>query len=133
MKKAYLFSLILGLGGLMLAGFSFGYYWHLCTSLQRFARETDRTSTDYDFSVAWVQPPDGGQSYPVILAIPAEDSPTSFQAQTRWRWSVSNPEEPCHPGQHRLIWRFGKDSWELVDDLEKDLSLPLFPDGEGDR
>ena len=107
-----------------------GYGLHLSTALQRFAKETNRTPEDYAFSLVWMQPSDGGMSYPTMLAVPREGEPASLEVRTRWHWSVSNPDEPCVPDEHRLVWRIRKDAWEMVEDLGKDLSIPLFAEDE---
>ncbi len=118
----------LTLGIMTLLGFLLGYGLHLNTAIQRFAGETNRSSEDYSFSVVWMHPPDGGTSYPALLAVPVPGASLPMEVRTRWRWSNTNPNEPCDPEEHRLVWRVRKDAWELVDDLEKDLSVPLFPE-----
>ena len=130
MKRRYLVSLVGFLGGILVVGFSLGYCLHLSTALQRFAQETDRSPSDYAWSLAWVHPADGGRTRPVLLAQPKGDKQAPWEAQTRWRWQVANPAEPCDPDQHRLVWRVGADRWELVEDLEGDRSVPPFPDEE---
>ncbi|GEM_PF-6132586 len=111
-------------------GFFLGYGLHLTTAIQRFARETDRTSEEYEFSAVWISPEDGGTGHPAILATPKAAVPSAMTVYTRWHWTVSNPEEPCLPDEHRLIWRAGKDRWELVDDLGRDVSVPPFPEDD---
>ena len=96
MKASYAVSLGLGLGGLMLGGFSFGYYFHMNTEMDRFARETDRTPDAYGFRLAWISPAEGG-GHPAVLADLREGDPAPLQARTRWHWALSNPAQPCDP------------------------------------
>ena len=131
MKRAYLISLVLGLGGLLAVGFSLGYVLHMSGALQRFAMEASREPSDYDWNLLWIRPADGGSSVPAVVASPKPGKEASRDAQSRWHWSASNPNEPCDPDQHRLVWRARADRWELVDDLEKDLSTPPFPEDPG--
>ena len=130
MKASYAISLGLGLGGLMVAGFSMGYVFHMRGSQERFAREADRSPSDYTCTLTWKKYPGDSLSTPLILASPMPDKTASRDAWSRWSWDVSNPDESCDPDQHRLIWRYHADRWELVDDLEKDLSVNPFPEAE---
>ena len=130
MKASYAVSLGLGLGGLLAAGFSFGYYFHLNTEIERFARETDRTSSDYRLTLVWKRYSGDTLSTPLILAAPDPEKTASRDAWSRWRWELSNPEEPCDPDAHRLVWRYKADRWELVNDLAEDLSVNPFPEAE---
>ena len=118
------------LGTFLFLGFFLGYGLHLNTAIRRFARETDRGSGDYTFSVVWIRPPGGGMTHPAVLALPVPGASIPMEVRTRWHWSVTNPAEPCDPEEHRLIWRVRKDTWELVDDLGQDLSVPPFPEDE---
>ena len=132
MKTSYLISLILFLGGLAVTGFTLGYGFHMSTALQKFARETDRTSTDYDWSLVWITPPKADRAYPAVLAKPKAEAPSSRDGARRWRFWVENVREPCDPDDHRLVWRYEADRWELVDDLKKDRSVdPFPPEAEG--
>lgn len=131
MKRSYQVALVLGLGGVATVGFGFGYLLHMEQSLHRFAKESDRTESDYDFSMIWLAPSDGGKSHPAVLAKPSEDSHASRDALSRWKWGDPDAREPCTAEDHRVIWRFGPDRWEILEDLEADKSTPPFADAEG--
>lgn len=126
MKKSYLFAIVLILGGIGVGGFAFGYYFHIRTQLNPIAKETDRMTSDYDISFVWMKPPDGSMGYPVALAKPAEDSQASRLAEQRWRWGDPEARESCTADQHRLIWRYKPDRWELLEDFEADRSFNPF-------
>ena len=128
MKRSYLIALILGLGGLAIVGFSLGYVLHMSQALEKFAREASREPSDYDWNLYWLRPPGGGSDFPAVVASPKPGKEASRDACSRWRWSSTNPAEPCEPDQHRLVWRARADRWELVDDLGQDASAPPFPD-----
>lgn len=128
MKASYAISLGLGFGGLMAGGFSLGYVFHMRGVQERFAREADRTPSDYVWTVVWKKYPGKSLPTPWVLAAPDPATTASRDAWSRWNWEVSNPEEPCNPDAHRLIWRFKADRWELVDDLARDLSVNPFPE-----
>ncbi len=128
MKASYAISLGLGLGGFLAAGFSLGYVFHMNTAMERFARETSRTSSDYHLTLTWMKYPGDRFSTPLILAIPDPGKEASRDAWTRWHWEISNRDEPCDADSHRLVWRYKADRWELVDDLAQDLSVNPFPE-----
>lgn len=130
MKGTHKVSLVLGLGGMMVAGFSFGYLFHMSTSLEKFAKETDRTSRDYDWTYTWKRFPGEKVSRLVVLVSPDPEVGSSKAGWYKWHWYPSNPYEPCDPDAHRLVWRYGLDRWELVDDLEEDVSVPPYPEPE---
>ena len=130
MKRSYLIALVLGLGLLAVAGFCGGYYLHIGQALHRFARESDRNESDYDFSVIWVTPTDGSRAHPAVLAKPSADSHSTRDARGRWKWGDPDAKEPCTADEHRMIWRFGPDRWEILEDLEADQSSSPYPDGE---
>ncbi len=123
----------LGIVLLVVVGFGLGYSLHLTTEIRRFAKETDRSTDDYELSLVWIKPPGADWSRPAVLAQPLPGFPIPRQVETRWRWAVPNPSERCDPEEHRLIWRVGNDAWELVDDLDQDRSLPLFPEEDEGR
>ena len=130
MKRSYQVALVLGLGGIAVAGFGFGYLLPQQQALHRFAKESDRSESDYDFSMIWLAPSDGSRSYPVFLAKPEEDSHASRDATNRWRWGDPDAKEACTAEEHRLIWRYEADRWEILEDLEDNRSVNPYRDGE---
>jgi hypothetical protein len=127
MKASYAISLGLGLGGLLVGGFTLGYVFHMRGAQERFAREADRTPSEYTWTMTWKQYPGDSLSTPLVLAVPEPGSTASRDAWSRWRWWEVTE---CDPDAHQLIWRFKADRWELVDDLAKDLSVDPFPEAE---
>lgn len=130
MKRSYQVALVLGLGGLGVGGFSFGYLFHAQQALNRFARESDRTCSDYDIRPIWLKPTDGGKAHLALLASPSEGSRASRDAQGRWKWGDPEATEACTADEHRMIWRFGKDRWEILEDLDSDRSSYPFTEAE---
>ena len=130
MKRSYQVALVLGLGGVAVGGFSAAYLLHAQQALHRFARESDRTEADYDFDMVWLSPADGSRGHPALLAKPSPESHASRDAGGRWKWGDPDDKEPCTAEDHRAIWRFGADRWEILEDLEADRSTPPFPDGD---
>lgn len=125
MSKATRWGFVIFLLLLSGAGFAFGYAFHMNTELERFAKETERMANDYIWDWFWKRYP--GEDLPrfVVLARPDPVVKASRMGERRWRWESENPNEIWEPDTHRLIWRYDKDRWELVQDLEGDVSV--FP------
>lgn len=124
MKRSYAIALTLSLLVLFGGGFSLGYGFHMSRALVRFARETGRDPSDYDWKVVWTAPPGGGRERPHVLAHPNPRREASRDAWSRWRWPVAGADADLH----QLIWRVREDRWELLEDLENDVSLDPFPE-----
>lgn len=128
MKWTHKLGLAALLGGMVAVGFGFGYVFHMRTLLEKFAKETDREASYYQWTLLWRDRPGAILPVATVIGTPDPEFPSSRAGRGKWKWYPQGATEPCDADEHRVIWRWGKDRWELLVDLETDESLEIYPD-----